>query len=186
MPQIASERAARLSEIDPGRQSPSVVRMIVEIPKNSANKYEYDAELGVFKLDRPLYSPVHYPADYGFVPGTISEDGDPIDILSLAEEPGFPGCLIEVRPLGILDMVDDSESDRKILAVPARDPHFDQICDVDGLPDHQRKEIEHFFQIYKILEGKTVQTHGWHGREDALEHITAARKRFLSRSNRHA
>ena len=91
----------KLYDLDPGPETPEVVRMIVEIPKNSANKYEYDGNLGVFRLDRALYSPMHYPGDYGFIPGTLAEDNDPLDVLTLVEEPSFPGCLIEVRPVGL-------------------------------------------------------------------------------------
>jgi inorganic pyrophosphatase len=167
--------------MDPGSKCPDVVRMIVEIPKNSANKYEYDIELGVIRLDRPLYSPMHYPGDYGFVPGTLAEDGDPIDVLTLVDEPTFPGCLMEVRPVGILDMVDSSKPDQKILAVPFRDPRFDELCDVEDIPEHTRKEIEHFFQIYKELEGKTVRTQGWLGRKEAHHHFSEARERYLRR-----
>ncbi len=108
----------KLYDLDPGSDCPEIVRMIVEIPKNSANKYEYDGELGVFRLDRALYSPMHYPGDYGFIPGTLAEDGDPMDVLALVEEPSFSGCLIGVRPLGLLDMLDQEEPDQKILAVP--------------------------------------------------------------------
>ena len=169
----------KLTEMDPGPQSPDIVRMIVEIPKNSANKYEYDAGLGIFRLDRPLYSPMHYPGDYGFVPGTLAEDGDPIDVLSLVDEPSFTGCMLEVRPVGILDMVDNFKADQKILAVPSRDPRFNELQNVRDIPDHMRKEIEHFFQIYKELEGKPVRTQGWLGREDAQHYIASGRQRFL-------
>lgn len=98
-----------LSEIDPGPQCPETVRMIVEIGKGSSNKYENDSDLGVFRLDRALYSPMHYPGDYGFIPGTLAEDGDPIDVLSLVDQPSFPGCLTDVRPLGMLEMIDEAE-----------------------------------------------------------------------------
>ena len=101
--------------------------MFVEIPKNSTNKYEYDGKLGVFRLDRALYSPMHYPGDYGFIPGTLAEDGDPLDVLVARREPSFTGCLIEVRPVGILNMVDSEEGDQKVLAVPTRNPRYDQI-----------------------------------------------------------
>ena len=120
-----------LYDLDPGPESPEVIRMIVEIPKNSANKYEYDGKLGVFRLDRPLYSPLHYPGDYGFVPGTIADDGDPLDVLTMMSEPSFTGCLIEVRPLGVLDLVDSSERDQKILAVPKSSPRYQEIATVD-------------------------------------------------------
>lgn len=173
--------STKLAEMDPGSHSPEIVRMIVEIPKNSANKYEYDTELGLIKLDRPLYSPMHYPGDYGFIPGTLAEDDDPIDVLTLVEEPTFPGCLMEVRPLALLDMVDSSKPDQKILAVPFRDPRFEELQDVEDIPAHTRKEIEHFFQIYKDLEGKAVKTQGWLGREHAYHHFDEARRRFLNR-----
>jgi|SRR5579862_1454669 len=170
----------KLSDIDPGPDCPRSVRMIVEIPKNSVNKYEYDIGLAVFRLDRTLYSPIHYPADYGFVPGTLAEDGDPIDILSMADEPGAQGCLIEVRPLGILEMIDSQQTDRKILAVPVRNPRYEQIREIDHLADHVRREIEHFFSIYKDLEGKKVQTQGWRGLEEAYAAIRAGRARHVT------
>jgi inorganic pyrophosphatase len=169
-----------LSEIDPGPHCPETVRMIVEIGKNSSNKYEYDSELGVFRFDRALYSPMHYPGDYGFVPGTIAEDGDPIDVINLVDHPSFPGCLTEVRPVGMLEMVDEAEIDHKILAVPVRNPRFDQVRNLDDLPDHVRVEVEHFFEIYKELEGRTVKTRGWRGLDEARDAIAKSRERFLA------
>ena len=171
----------KLSDIDPGPEFPRSVRMIVEIPKNSINKYEYDTRLGVFHLDRTLYSPMHYPADYGFVPGTTAEDGDPIDILALADEPSTQGSMVDVRPLGILEMVDSEKIDWKILSVPARNPRYENIADIHSLAAHVRDEIEHFFNIYKELEGKKVQTHGWRGAADALNAIRSSRERYLSK-----
>src|SRR5262249_54277759 len=106
--------ASSLYDLDPGPDLPNVVRMIVEIPRNSTNKYEYDGKLGVFRLDRALYSPMHYPGDYGFVPGTRSDDGDPLDVLVMVDEPSYPGVLIHVRPLGMLEMLDQNEFDQKI------------------------------------------------------------------------
>ncbi len=127
-----------LTDLDPGPKSPEVLRMIGEIPKNSSNKYEYDVTLGIFRLDRPLYSPMHYPGDYGFVPGTLAADGDPIDVLALVDHPGFPGCLIEVRPVGMLDMYDNAKADQKILAVPSRDPRVDEIQNVEDIRGRDR------------------------------------------------
>jgi len=170
----------KLSDIDPGSQCPETVRMIVEIPKNSANKYEYDIELGVFHLDRTLYSSVHYPGDYGFIPGTVAEDGDPMDILVLADEPAFSGCLIDVRPLGILEMEDDKGTDRKILAAPLRNPRYDQMVEMADVPAHLVLEIENFFAIYKQLEGKKVRVHGWRGKDAACAAIRKTRDRYLS------
>ena len=153
--------------------------MIVEIPQHSANKYEYDGELGVFRLDRALFSPMHYPGDYGFVPGTVADDGDPIDILVLMTHPSFTGCMIEVRPVGILDMVDNSEADYKVLAVPMRNPRYDEINSIGDVRSHQLREIEHFFQIYKELEGKNVRLQGWRDAPAAHEAIMKARGRYL-------
>lgn len=171
----------KLSDLDPGRDCPDTVRMIVEIPKNSANKYEYDIRLGIFHLDRTLYSSVHYPGDYGFIPGTIAEDGDPVDILALVDEPTFTGCLVDVRPLGILDMEDNAAHDLKIVGVPLRNPRYDQMRAIDDVPAHVLREIENFFAIYKQLEGKVVKVHGWRPREAALAAIQATRDRYLAR-----
>ncbi len=153
----------RLYDLDPGPDCPEIVRTIVEIPKNSSNKYEYDGQLGVFRLDRALYSPMHYPGDYGFIPGTLSEDGDPLDVLVLVDEPSFPGVLIAVRPVGVLEMVDQNEPDQKVLAAPNRNPRFDQIHTIDQVFPHNLREIEHFFTIYKELEGKRTEMRGWRG-----------------------
>src|SRR5512142_2927446 len=169
----------RLYDLDPGDDCPESVRMIVEIPRNSSNKYEYDGALGVFRLDRPLYSPMHYPGEYGFIPGTLAEDGDPLDVLTLVEEPSFPGCMIAVRPLGLLDMVDQNEPDQKILAVPNRNPRFDQVHTIDQVFPHVLREIEHFFTIYKELEGKRTEMRGWHGPRQAREVIRVSRDRYL-------
>ena len=170
-----------LHQIDPGPQCPEIVRMIVEIPKNSNNKYEYDTTLGVFRLDRTLYSPMHYPGDYGFVPGTIAHDGDPMDVLILADEPTFTGCMMEVRPVGVLDMVDEKGHDEKIVAFPQGNPRYDPIHTVDQIFPHVRLEIEHFFDIYKELEGKETQIKGWRSPMEARQSIQQARQRYLDR-----
>ncbi len=153
--------------------------MIVEIPKNSVNKYEYDKKLGIFRLDRALYSPMHYPGDYGFIPGTLAEDHDPLDVLTLVQEPSFTGCLIEVRPVGVLHMWDQNESDLKVLAVPNRNPRYDGIHTMDQIFPHVRREIEHFFTIYKELEEKTTEMRGWGGPKEARKAIMEARKSYL-------
>jgi inorganic pyrophosphatase len=170
-----------LYEIDPGPDCPEIVRMIVEIPKNSANKYEYDSELGVFRLDRALYSPMHYPGDYGFIPGTLADDGDPMDVLTLVEEPCFTGCMMAVRPLGLLDMLDQKQPDQKIIAVPNRNPRFDQWHTIDQVFPHMIREIEHFFTIYKELEGKRTEIRGWKGPREAREVIRVSRERYLEK-----
>jgi inorganic pyrophosphatase len=153
--------------------------MIVEIPKNSTNKYEYDGKLGVFRLDRALYSPMHYPGDYGFVPGTLADDNDPMDILCLVNEPSFTGCMIEVRPVGILNMVDNEEGDQKVLAVPNRNPRYDQIHTMDQVFPHVKREIEHFFTIYKELEGRVTRMEGWGGPKEARKAILRSREKYL-------
>jgi inorganic pyrophosphatase len=154
--------------------------MIVEIPRNSSNKYEYDAALGLFRMDRTLYSPMHYPGDYGFIPGTLAEDGDPMDVLTMVATPTFTGCLILVRPVGMLDMVDQNEPDKKVLAVPLRDPRYDQIHTIDQVFPHVLREIEHFFTIYKELEGKKTEMRGWRGPREAREAIRASRERYMA------
>ncbi len=165
--------------MEPGPDCPEVVRMIVEIPKNSSNKYEYDGELEVFRLDRALYSPLHYPGDYGFIPGTLAEDGDPLDVITMVDEPSYPGVLIYVRPVGYLKMMDQDEPDQKILAVPNSNPRFDQIHTIDQVFPHKLREIEHFFTIYKELEGKRTEMRGWHGPREARELIRRFREGYL-------
>jgi inorganic pyrophosphatase len=169
----------RLYDIDPGPDIPEIVRMIVEIPQHSANKYEYDGNLGVFRLDRALYSPLHYPGDYGFIPGTLADDNDPLDVLVLVQQPSYPGVMIEVRPVGVLNMVDSDEKDQKILAVPNRNPRYDQIHTMDQIFAHVRREIEHFFSIYKELEGKVTTMDGWGGPREARKTIQDCRQRYL-------
>jgi inorganic pyrophosphatase len=175
----AVEVPTSLYDIDPGPDCPELVRMIVEIPKNATNKYEYDGKLGVFRLDRSLYSPMHYPGDYGFIPGTLAEDNDPMDVLVLVQEPSFTGCMIEVRPVGILNMVDSEEGDQKVLAVPTRNPRYDQIHTMDQIFPHVRREIEHFFTIYKELEGRLTRMEGWGGPREARRAILDSRQRYL-------
>ncbi len=170
-----------LYDLDPGPESPEIVRMIVEIPKNGGNKYEYDGELGVFRLDRALYSPMHYPGDYGFIPGTLADDGDPLDVLALVQEPSFPGCLIEVRAVGVLHMMDNSEDDQKVLAVPNRNPRYESIHTIDQVFAHVRREIEHFFTIYKELEGRKTQMQGWQGPKEARRMIQDCRNKYLEK-----
>ena len=157
------------------------MRAIIEIPKNSTNKYEYNAELGVFRLDRALYSPMHYPGDYGFVPGTLGEDGDPLDVLILVDEPSFTGCLMEVRPVGLLHMVDQHQKDQKILAVPNHNPRFDSIHTMDQVFPHTRREIEYFFSIYKDLQGAKTEMKGWNGPPEARKMITRSREAYLEK-----
>lgn len=140
---------------------PDVVRVVVEVPKGSRNKYEYDRKTRRIKLDRVLFSAVHYPADYGFIMNTLAEDGDEVDILVLIDEPTFPGCLIEAKPIGVLKMRDEKGNDNKILAVPLKDPRWHHIEDIHEVPPHLLTEIENFFLTYKKLETKVVASEGW-------------------------
>lgn len=150
----------------------------IEIPRGSRNKYEYDPATGRFRLDRVLYSSVHYPTDYGFVPDTLGEDGDPLDILVLVQEPTFPGCLIEARPVAGLDMHDEKGSDFKVIAVPVGDPRYAHVESLEDLGHHWPREIETFFATYKLLEQKTTEVLGWHDAGEAWKVIAACRKRF--------
>jgi inorganic pyrophosphatase len=153
------------------------VNVLIEIPRGSRNKYEYDEELEVIALNRTLYSAVHFPTDYGFVPGTQASDGDPIDALVMVEEPTFPGCLIRVRLIGVLTIEDqEGTKEPRLLAVPIEEPRFAEYKDIQDVPSHLLKEIENFFDIYKELEGKEVNARGWHGAkqaEKALEKVIA-------------
>ncbi len=164
-----------MKEISPGPNPPERIFVFVEIPEGSQNKYEFDEKLKVFKLDRTLHSPLHYPADYGHIPGTLCEDGDPLDVLVLVTEPTFPGCLIEARPIGAIEMEDEKGLDDKILAVPVHDPRFDHIKDIRDISQHTLKEITHFFEMYKALEpNKWVKIKGWLGAKEAKEKIKKA------------
>jgi len=152
--------------------------VMVEIPRGSRNKYEYDHDLRAIKLDRFLFSSVVYPTDYGLIPETLGEDGDPLDALICVSEPTFPGCHIPVRVVALLDMSDERGKDEKIVCVPCRDPNWSEITDLDALPEPLRIEISHFFSIYKQPEGKPVSVRGWRGRDDAAAVIERAQRRF--------
>jgi inorganic pyrophosphatase len=151
--------------------------VFVEIPAGSRNKYEFDAGLGAIVLDRRLFTSMSYPADYGFIEGTLGEDGDPLDALVLVAEPTFPGCRIRARPVGVFHMEDEKGPDEKVICVPLRDPAWLRIDDVDDIPPELRNEIEHFFQVYKDLEEMKTETYGFGNRADAEELIAAARAR---------
>jgi inorganic pyrophosphatase len=151
---------------------------IVEIPKGSRNKYEWDHERDKLVLDRFLFSSVVYPTDYGFIPDTLSLDGDPLDVMVCVSEATFPGCLIEVKPIALFRMEDDQGIDDKVLAVPCSDPTWNQLEKLDDLNQQLRDEIAHFFSVYKDLEQKKVKVKGWFSREDAITEIVASRERF--------
>lgn len=147
--------------LGPGPDAPDQVNVVVEIPKGSRNKVEFDHGSGVFRLDRVLHAPLHYPGDYGFVPGTSAEDGDALDVLVLVEEPTFTGCVLTARPIGLLELVDEHERDAKMLAVLPADPRFEDVRDLDDLAGHLLREIEYFFDVYKELEDKETAALGW-------------------------
>jgi inorganic pyrophosphatase len=161
-------------ELEPGPEPPDLIYVIVEIPKGSRNKYEYSKELGVLKLDRVLFSSLYYPGDYGLIPRSYYEDGDPLDVLVMNNEATFPGCVIEARPIGMFKMLDRDMPDDKILAVPARDPLFEGYQSIDDIPQHFLREVAHFFEVYKDLEGVRIKTIGWEGVEKARQQIEHA------------
>jgi inorganic pyrophosphatase len=150
---------------------PDIVEVIVEVPKGSRNKFEYDHESGRMRLNRVLYSSVHYPADYGFIEGTLAEDGDEVDILVLIEEPTFSGCLLDARPVGMLQMRDDKGNDNKVLGVPIYDPRWSHVHEIHEIPPHLLNEIENFFLTYKRLEAKVVVSDGWEDSKKAREYL---------------
>jgi inorganic pyrophosphatase len=157
--------------LGPGPKSPEVVNAIVEIPTGSRIKYEIDHETGLVHVDRVLFSPFHYPAEYGFIPSTLAPDGDPCDVLVLINGATYPGVVIKARPVGVLRMHDDKGQDDKVLCVAADDPNYQHVNDLKDLPPHFMKEVEHFFLTYKDLEEKDVHTDGWEGREAALAFV---------------
>jgi len=179
-----SEHSERTEDIHAEAQeiatesSDKTVLAFIETPKGSRNKYEFDHEHGSLKLDRVLFSSVHYPADYGFIPDTLWDDGDPLDILVLVNEPTFPGCLIDARPVGGLDMSDEKGGDFKVLAVPTHDPRYDNVHTLSDLPGHLLKEISNFFETYKILEEKQTDILGWHDADDARARIARSREMY--------
>lgn len=158
-----------IKTLSKGDKYPEVCNVVIEIPRGSHNKYEYDEELDIIKLDRVSYSAMAHPYDYGFIPETRSEDGDHLDAFVLLDASVFPGCLVEARPIGVLHMIDDGEKDEKIIAVPAKDPRFSHIKDLKDISEHTSKEIQHFFEHYKDLQGKKTEIVRWGDREDAVK-----------------
>jgi inorganic pyrophosphatase len=165
-------------ELPIGENSPESCNAVIEIPQGGINKYEYDKKLHVFRLDRNLYSPVHYPGDYGFFPSTLAEDGDPQDVLVLVDEASFPGCVMTVRPIGMMEMLDQGVPDEKILAVGQNNPRYKDVWNYSEIYPHMLREITHFFAIYKDLEGKRVEVKGWHDAAYARQKVNEAARRF--------
>jgi inorganic pyrophosphatase len=165
-------------DVPVGPNPPDVVTAVIEIPTNTRNKYELDKTLGVFRLDRVLYSAVHYPGDYGFIPRTLGDDDDPLDILVLTTVPVFTGCLLDARPVGLFHLIDRGKGDEKVLAVPISDPFSSGIRSLGDVPPHALKELEHFFQVYKDLEGVTTRTRGFEEADAAKAVIREAMERY--------
>jgi inorganic pyrophosphatase len=168
-------------ELRPGPKVPNVVYTIVEIPKGSRNKYKYNTENGIIVLDRVLYSSMHYPSDYGLIPHTFCDDGDPLDILVMTNEPTFPGVIIQARPVAIFRMLDRDLHDDKILAVPATDPLYADYQDIDDVPPHFLNEVAHFFEVYKDLEGQRAKPLGWENSEAAKKEILRSIELYAER-----
>ncbi len=163
-----------LSQVPIGDKAPDVINVVIEIPAGSKNKYEYDEAMDEIKLDRVGYAAMAHPYDYGFIPETRSEDGDHLDAFVILDHSVFPGCVVAGRPVGIVKMIDDGEMDEKIICVPATDPRYDHITDLSGLSPHLPKEIQHFFEHYKDLQGKKTEIQGWDGAAAAKEVIKSA------------
>lgn len=163
-----------------GERAPDEINVIVEIPSGSRNKYEYNKALDIFMLDRALHSPIFYPGDYGFIPRTLALDGDPLDVLILVSEPTFSGCLVVARPIGLLRMIDDGKQDDKVLAVPVGEPDYALVHNYSQIFPHQLRKIQHFFETYKLLEGKHTSTEGWNDAAAARRVIVESSQRFDS------
>lgn len=156
------------------------IDVVIEIPRGSRNKYEFDHEQHVMRLDRRLFTATAYPADYGFIPDTLSEDGDPLDALVLLDDPTFPGCWVTSRPVGVFWMTDDAGPDAKIICVPAGDARWTHVTELSELPDHLTDEIGHFFEVYKALEPeKHSSVRGWEGAAAARQEIEDCRRRHV-------
>lgn len=168
----------KLYQLPAGRHVPEVLTAVIEVPKDSSNKFEYDPEYDVIRLDRVLYSAVHYPGDYGFIPSTLAEDGDPLDITVMIGRPSFPGAVLDVRPLGFLEMSDDKGRDQKILAVPVFDPRFSSYNSLKDVGPHYLREIENFFEIYKQLEKKETVIEDWHDVDEAHKLVLECVERY--------
>ncbi|MFZ2299774.1 MAG: inorganic diphosphatase [Candidatus Moraniibacteriota bacterium] len=165
-------------EISAGDDAPDIINVIIECPKGSKNKYEIDKENGLIKLDRAMKTSQDYPFDYGFVPQSFWDDGDALDVVLLATYPLAPGILVEARPIGIMTMVDCGDSDDKIIAVPKSDPRFDEIKNLGDVNPHTLKEMRHFFETYKAIEGKKVVVKGFKKKQDALVAIKRGLKMY--------
>lgn len=163
-------------EIEPGDKT--AINTVVEIPKGSKNKYEIDKETGMIALDRAAHTAQDFPFDYGFVPQTLWDDDDPIDVIILASFPIHPGVLVRVRPIGIMNMIDTGEADDKLIAVPVSAPRFEHVSDIDDVNPHTLKEMEHFYSTYKKLQDKEVEVTGFKGKKAAVEAFERGQKLY--------
>ncbi|NHK29943.1 MAG: inorganic diphosphatase [Asgard group archaeon] len=167
------------TDVKPGPKPPEIVYAVIETPQGSKNKFEFDKEIMAIYLDRVLYSSVVFPISYGFIPRTLGDDQDPLDIMVLITEPTFPGCLVTARPIGVLHMQDEKGNDDKIIAVAENDPRLDEAQDLDWIPKHQLIEIKEFFRDYKKLEkGKKTVVKGWAGKAEAHDIINKSIEYF--------
>ncbi len=162
----------------PPMDDSAALHCLIEIPKGSRNKYEWDAQLQAIKLNRFLFSSVVYPTDYGFITETLGEQGDALDSLVCVSAPTFPGCLIAVRAVAVLRMHDEEGRSDKLVCVPSNDPAWEEVVDLHGLPSQLRSEIEHFYSMYKQPEGKEVDVQGWEDRDFAAKAIDEGRRRY--------
>ncbi|MEO0374683.1 MAG: inorganic diphosphatase [Cyanobacteria bacterium P01_A01_bin.17] len=145
----------------PAQPKLGIVNVLIEIPAGSKNKYEFDKDMQAMALDRVLFASVQYPYDYGFIPNTLADDGDPLDGMVLMDQPTFPGCVIAARPIGMLEMIDGGDRDEKVLCVPAEDPRYNEVTSLKDIAPHRLEEIAEFFRTYKNLEKKVTEILGW-------------------------
>ncbi|MBV9080753.1 MAG: inorganic diphosphatase [Elusimicrobia bacterium] len=173
-----NERESIYMQIPPGNDVPRIVNAIIEIPKGGRNKYELDKKTGLFRLDRYLFASSHYPGDYGLIPQTLAADGDPLDVLVMVNDPTFSGCLIETRVIGLFKMRDNGDDDFKVFGVPNSDPLFAEVHELDDVPKHFLKEVEHFFATYKQLEGVDIEVQGWGTVKEAIDEVNISVERY--------
>ncbi len=170
-----------LHDVTAGKNAPDIINVIIEIPKGSKNKYELDKETGLITLDRAMHTAQDYPFEYGFMPQSHWGDGDPLDVVVIATYPLAPGILVKVRPVGMLNMIDDGENDTKIIGVPEKDPRFDEVHDITDVNKHTLKEIEHFFRTYKQIQNQVVETDGFEDKKAALEAIVKSQALYIEK-----
>jgi inorganic pyrophosphatase len=164
--------------LSPGEDVPNIANAVIEIPYRGRNKIEYDKQLHIFRLDRVLHSSMYYPGDYGFIPRTLALDGDPLDVLVLVQEPTFSGCVVPVRPIGYLKMLDEGVPDEKIISVPIGEPSYAEVESFRQIPSHVLAKICHFFETYKLLEGKHTSSDGWRDVDEAKQLLNECAERF--------